>query len=94
MPASPNGEFPSVRPTEAELERKIDAASKRVTRLEKQIAARTRALPLFRAALDAPALADALRAQRAHPLHKLLRRMYHETRGGQHGPKHRPSRRG
>ena len=81
VPASPSIDFPSVRPTEAELERRIKLAGKAITKLEKQITARTRALPLFRNALAAPDMANALRAQRQHPMHKLLRRMYHETRG-------------
>ena len=49
-------------------------------RLDKQIEARSRALPLYKATLGADGLADELRAQRDHPLHTLLRRMYHETR--------------
>jgi hypothetical protein len=50
--------------------------------LEKQIAARTEALPLYEETLATDELADDLRAQRDHPMHTLLRRMYHEQRSG------------
>ena len=56
------------------------AIEERIERIEKQIAARTRALPLFRDVLEAGDLASELRAQRDHPAHKLLRRMFHENR--------------
>jgi hypothetical protein len=62
------------------LDREIEDAKNLLERLEKQIAARTRALPLYKATLDADGLADELRAQRDHSLHTLLRRMYHEGR--------------
>ena len=50
-----------------------------IERLDKQIAARKRALPLYKATLGADGLADELRARRDHPVHTLLRRMFHET---------------
>jgi hypothetical protein len=42
--------------------------------------ARTRALPLYQATQQSEGLADQLRQRRDHPMHALLRRMYHETR--------------
>ncbi len=63
-----------------QLAERIAAESRRLTRLEEQIEARSRALPLYRSALETKPLADDLRKEREHPLHALLRRMYHETR--------------
>jgi hypothetical protein len=62
----------------AELSRQIGDNKRLVTTLEKQLEARTRALPLYREALATTALAEDLRARRDHPMHTLLRRMYHE----------------
>ena len=64
----------------AELTRRIQETSAQLEKLDKQIAARSRALPLFRATLETGDLGSELRAQRSHPLHALLRRMYHEKR--------------
>ncbi len=63
-----------------EIDREIEDSKALLERLEKRLAARTRALPLYKKTLDAGGLADELRARRDHPLHTLLRRMYHETR--------------
>jgi hypothetical protein len=63
----------------AELERRIQEKSALLERLERQIAARSRALPLYKAALQTDDLARQLRVQRDHPVHTLLRRMYHES---------------
>jgi hypothetical protein len=62
------------------LDREIELAKSRLQRQEKQIAARTDALPLFRATVGTEELVDEMRARRDHPVHTLLRRMHHETR--------------
>jgi hypothetical protein len=64
----------------ADLSRQITDSKRLLETLDKQITARTRALPLYRATLDTEDLAAELRAQRDHPMHTLLRRMYHEQR--------------
>lgn len=66
----------------AELSREISDAKHLLSTLEKQISARTRSLPLYRATLETDSLTDELRARRDHPMHALLRRMYHEKRSG------------
>jgi len=63
-----------------QLNREITEASALLERLDNQIEARTRTLPLYEAALTTDGLAAELRARRDHPLHTLLRRMYHESR--------------
>jgi hypothetical protein len=65
-----------------DLSRQIADAKRMVETLERQVEARKRALPLYRATLDTESLADALRTRRDHPMHALLRRMYHEQRAG------------
>jgi hypothetical protein len=62
----------------ARLLREISRSNGQLEQLERQIAARTRALPLFRAAAESDSLIDELRAQRDHPVHTLLRRLHHE----------------
>jgi tetratricopeptide (TPR) repeat protein len=57
--------------------RDIEAAQQRVAQ---QVEARSRALPLFTAALEAKALARSLGIRRDHPAHQLLRRMQFENR--------------
>jgi hypothetical protein len=74
---SARGESPVER---AERNRQIAEAKSLVGRLDKQLAARTRALPLFEATLSTGDLIQQLRSQRNHPVHTLLRRMYYETR--------------
>jgi hypothetical protein len=64
----------------AELSREINDAKHLLGTLEKQVSARTRSLPLYRATLETDSLTDELRARRDHPMHALLRRMYHEKR--------------
>jgi hypothetical protein len=79
--AGPEGEARGIEALEVEeLERQISDAKLLLTRLEKQIDARTRALPLYKATLHTDDLPDELRVQRDHPVHTLLRRMYHEKR--------------
>jgi hypothetical protein len=63
-----------------ELDTRISQARNNLVRVEKQIAARTTALPLYKATLGTESLADELRARRDHPMHKLLRRMFYESR--------------
>jgi hypothetical protein len=63
----------------SEVTREIEDSGHLIERLDKQIAARKRALPLYKATLGADGLADELRARRDHPVHTLLRRMFHET---------------
>ncbi|MDJ0850195.1 MAG: hypothetical protein QNK04_17630 [Myxococcota bacterium] len=80
---SSGGETASARPgpvERARLNREIAELSTKMGRIEQQIAARERALPLFKDALATKALIPELRAQRDHPIHTLLRRMYHEKR--------------
>jgi hypothetical protein len=64
----------------AELSRQIGDAKRLLTTLDKQLEARTRALPIYQETLATDALAEDLRARRDHPMHTLLRRMYHEQR--------------
>jgi ActR/RegA family two-component response regulator len=63
-----------------DLGRSLAETSAQLEKLDLQIAARSRALPLFEATFDSGELAAELRAQRGHPVHALLRRMYHEKR--------------
>lgn len=60
------------------VSREIEDGGRRLAKLDKQISARARALPLFRAVIESEDLAPALRGQRQHPVHTLLRRLYHE----------------
>jgi len=64
----------------SELTRRIALLDGQIGKLDKQIEARSRALPLFKATLATADLTGELRANRSHPLHALLRRMYHEKR--------------
>lgn len=64
----------------SELNRQLAETSELFERLDKQIDARSRALPLYKETLATDGLADALRARRDHPVHVLLRRLYHEGR--------------
>jgi hypothetical protein len=67
----------------ADVAQKLSDAQSQLARTEQQIASRTRALPLFKATLETDGLAQELRARRDHPVHVLLRRMYHEGRPGE-----------
>ncbi|MGI9590476.1 MAG: hypothetical protein ACR2P8_03830 [Myxococcota bacterium] len=62
----------------AELHRRIDELTELMERLDKQIAARSRALPLYKETRGAEGLLPEMRVQRDHVLHTLLRRMFHE----------------
>lgn len=61
-----------------QLNKDISEASALLERLTNQLEARSRTLPLYKATLDTDGLASDLRARRDHPVHALLRRMYHE----------------
>ena len=60
------------------LARELEEGGRRLAKLDQQISARARALPLFRAVVESEDIAPALRSQRRHPVHTLLRRLYHE----------------
>jgi len=64
----------------AERQRELDEAKDLLSRLQKQMTARQRALPLYKATLGTEGLIDDLRSQRGHAVHTLLRRMYYESR--------------
>jgi hypothetical protein len=64
----------------AEVARELAEKSALLIRLEQQISARSRALPLYRETIGTEELVAGLRTRRDHPLHALLRRMYHEAR--------------
>ena len=79
-PAAPPDDSNWTPPTNLhDVTRELSETSGTLTRLERQIEARTRALPLYKAVLDENELARALAAQRDHPVHELLRRLYHES---------------
>ncbi|MEE9279631.1 MAG: hypothetical protein V3V67_05610 [Myxococcota bacterium] len=61
------------------VERRLAAASFALARIDKQVEARTRALPLYRATLADDALMRELAVERDHPVHELLRQVYHEN---------------
>jgi len=60
------------------IARELEDGGRQLAKLDKQIAARARALPLFRSVVESEELAPELRSQRQHPVHTLLRRLYHE----------------
>ncbi len=64
-----------------ELNLQITETQALVERLNKQVDARTRTLPIYKSVLETDGLAGELRGRRDHPMHVLLRRMYHEARG-------------
>ena len=61
-----------------EIARELEDGGRQLAKIDKQISARARALPLFKAVVASEDLAPALRSQRQHPIHTLLRRLYHE----------------
>jgi hypothetical protein len=84
-PAAPEGEESTAEPESEPLElaavaRELAEKSALLLRLEEQIAARSRALPVYRETMGTEELVAGLRTRRDHPLHVLLRRMYHEVR--------------
>ena len=64
----------------ADLSREIEEAKTLRARLDQQLDARTRTLPVLESTLETDGLAAELRARLDHPLHALLRRMYHVNR--------------
>jgi len=79
VPASPDAGGDDL----ADVAQKLADAEAQLVRTDQQIAARSRALPLFKATLATDGLAQEMRARRDHPVHVLLRRMYHEGRPGE-----------
>ena len=64
----------------AEIARELEDGKRELAKLDAQLGARTRALPLYQATQGSDGLSDSLRQRRDHPMHALLRRMYHESR--------------
>jgi hypothetical protein len=81
-PASPGAEQAAAAPfgsaASRRIARELEEGGRHLAKLDKQISARARALPLFRAVVESQNLAPLLRGQRKHPVHTLLRRIYHE----------------
>jgi hypothetical protein len=78
--AAAEGE-PDPEPLElASVARELAEKNALLTRIEQQISARSRALPIYRETIGTEELVAQLRTRRDHPLHALLRRMYHEAR--------------
>jgi hypothetical protein len=82
-PAAPSGasDVEPIRVGTADsrrIARELEEGGRRLAKLDKQISARARALPIFRAVVESEDLAPALRGQRQNPVHTLLRRLYHE----------------
>lgn len=69
----------SARAERTSVTRRIHKVTDELAKIERQLSARKRALPLYQAAREADPMIDELRAQRDHPVHSLLRRMYHEN---------------
>lgn len=78
-PASPDA---GVEPRKAPINmtREIARTKMLLDKLNRKVTAREKALPLYRKALQAGGLIEALRTQRDHEVHTLLRRIYHESR--------------
>jgi hypothetical protein len=62
------------------MTREIARTTSVLEKLNRKVTARSKALPLYRATLETGGLIEHLRSQRDHPVHTLLRRIYHETR--------------
>jgi hypothetical protein len=70
----------------AEAQRELTEASALLERLEQQIEARSRTIPIYVATLESDGMGAEMRARRDHPLHGMLRRMYHEDRASEAAP--------
>jgi hypothetical protein len=70
----------------AEAQRELNEASALLERLDQQIEARARTIPIYVATLESDGMGAEMRARRDHPLHGLLRRMYHEDRSAEATP--------
>jgi hypothetical protein len=80
VPAAADGDAEAASNDLADAAQALADAKAQLGRLEQQIAVRTRALPLYKETLATDGLAEELRTRRDHPVHTLLRRMYHELR--------------
>ncbi|HXZ85758.1 MAG TPA: hypothetical protein VEI82_09730 [Myxococcota bacterium] len=80
VPAAADGDEAAASNELADAAQALADAKAQLGRLEQQIAARSRALPLYKETLATDGLAEELRTRRDHPVHTLLRRMYHELR--------------
>lgn len=69
----------SEAPRLEDVERHLAEASFELSRIEKQVEARTRALPLYRATLEESQLVRELQVERDHSVHELLRKVAHEN---------------
>jgi hypothetical protein len=67
----------------AEAQRELAEASAMLEQLDQQIEARARTIPVYVATLETDGMGAEMRARRDHPLHGLLRRMYHEDRSSE-----------
>ncbi len=65
----------------ATLGRQISQLETLASKLDRKIAGRERALPLYQATSQSDDLIPQLRSQRGHEVHTLLRRMFHEQEG-------------
>jgi hypothetical protein len=70
----------------AEAQRELTEASALLERLDQQIEARARTIPVYVATLESDGMSGEMRARRDHPLHGMLRRMYHEDRSAESAP--------
>ena len=70
----------------AEAQRELTEASALLERLDQQIEARARTIPVYVATLESDGMGGEMRARRDHPLHGMLRRMYHEDRSAESAP--------
>jgi hypothetical protein len=80
VPAAPEEDFGETEASAelADVARRLSESNALLVKLDEQVAARTRALPLYRGTLVSDGLMAELRARRDHPVHVLLRRLYHE----------------
>jgi hypothetical protein len=69
----------------AEAQAELNEASALLERLDQQIEARARTIPIYVATLESDGMGAEMRARRDHPLHGMLRRMYHEDRSAEAG---------
>lgn len=69
----------------AQVAQRLAVQSALLAKLEEQVVARSRGLPLYKKALETDGLTRELRVRRDHPVHTLLRRMYHESGAGARG---------
>ncbi|MBW2387423.1 MAG: hypothetical protein JRG89_03210 [Deltaproteobacteria bacterium] len=80
MPPAAPGSAAEVRSAPINMTREIARTKMLLEKLRRKVDARSKALPLYRAALKTDRLIEELRSQRDHAVHTLLRRIYHERR--------------